>query len=285
MNRFVLAALAILCLAGGASPAPGQDRPVSDFPTVTPVKADPPPDDGTSPAILLQLLVAEFRGTVPRDMLPSDLPWSPLRPLSSEDKRSASELIGERLQALTEHGRVDMLSRPQIRTLAGQHSLVEIGGGLSVSYLVRTGERTFEQKELQCTPPLGIRMDLTPHPVPGEARKIEIRPLNVSITTLDGRQPIEGLALDFGKPIISTRSLQSSSLMLVQGEPAAVVLPGPPGRHALMFITARIVPASLPVQPGEAFSDPVARERAIRQRGLATPQSSVVPATEASKQR
>jgi len=71
------------------------------------------------------------------------------------------------------------------------------------------------------------------------SEQIEISPLKVSTTTIDGRQPILGIDLDVGKPIISTRKLETSIRVTDGGETSGIVLPGPPGRHAILFLSVR----------------------------------------------
>jgi len=47
------------------------------------------------------------------------------------------------------------------------------------------------------------------------------------MTTLDGREPIAGVDLDIGKPIVSTRTLETSMTVVNGADPSGIVLPAP----------------------------------------------------------
>src|SRR5262249_40830047 len=116
--------------------------------------------------------------------------------------------LDQQLEMLRKHADLEVLSRPQIRTVMGQPASIQIGSAASkVSYFVRTGEKTFELKEATFDAPLGISFDVTPRAVEGDPDRIEISPLKICTTTLDGREPVAGVDLQIGKPIVSVRKL------------------------------------------------------------------------------
>jgi hypothetical protein len=105
---------------------------------------------------------------------------------------------------------------------------------------------------------LGLKVDLTPRAVPSDPELINIAPLKISFTTVDGREPIPGVDLEIGKPVISTRTLETSFTLVDGGDAIGIVLPGPEGRQPILFLTVHRVAAA---QPSAAT------------RGLATPGS------------
>jgi hypothetical protein len=84
-------------------------------------------------------------------------------------------------------------------------------------------------------------MDLTPRAVPSEPRLINLSPLKISITTLDGREPVPGVDLEIGKPFVSTRTLETSLTLFDGPDATGIVLPGPEGRQPVLLITAQRV--------------------------------------------
>lgn len=299
VSRIIAALIVVWGLAAAALPARAQlkvprkaasQKAVSQKSADSKLVAKAARQDGEpDPAdqVILQLLVIEVQGdTQPALREAGVMRGSEIRPVSASGTTTDEghgDALNQWLRTLAEHCRVDVLSRPQVRAWFGLSASFEIvNSPQNVAYLVRTGERSFELKEMVPETPLGIRVTLTPQRVTGESEKIEIAPLHVSITTIDGRESLTGLDADVGKPIVSTRSLQSS-LTLVHGQPSMVLLPGPPGRQAILFLTARSI--GPPVQPGEVFSDPAAGERAIRERGKALPNPLADPQPAPRSQR
>ncbi len=162
--------------------------------------------------------------------------------------------VERQLQLLRPHAdRLTGATGPRIRVPFGRVAGLRMGLGVAnnqLSYLVATGEKTFELRHLttDAQNSLGIQIDLTPRPVPNELKLINIAPLKISFTTVDAREPIPGVDLEIGKPIISTRTLETSFTLVDGGDAIGIVLPGPEGRQPILFITVHRVSA----QPGEA---------------------------------
>jgi hypothetical protein len=100
---------------------------------------------------------------------------------------------------------------------------------------------------------LGIRIQLTVRPVAGQDDKLSVSPIKISMTTLDGREPIEGVDLDIGKPIVSTRTLETSMTVVNGAEPSGIVLPAPAGRQPVLFVSVQRVREP---RLGEILPDP-----------------------------
>jgi hypothetical protein len=172
--------------------------------------------------------------------------------------------VDRQLQLLRPHAeRLTGVMSPGIKLRLGRVAGLQMGLGVTnnqLSYLVRTGEKTFELQHLSADAQntLGLKIDLTPRAVPSDPELINIAPLKISFTTVDGREPIPGVDLEIGKPVISTRTLETSFTLVDGGDAIGIVLPGPEGRQPILFLTVHRVAAA---QPSAAT------------RGLATPGS------------
>jgi hypothetical protein len=149
---------------------------------------------------------------------------------------------------------LEVLCAPTITANMEQVSSIEISTGpVKLPYLVRTGEKTFELNESAADARLGMRIQLTVQPVAGQHDKLSVSPIKISMTTLDGRDPIAGLDLDVGKPIVSTRTLETSMTVVNGAEPSGIVLPAPAGRQPVLFVSAQRVREP---RPGEILPHP-----------------------------
>jgi len=145
------------------------------------------------------------------------------------------------LKVLGRHAQLTGVTCPKLRTRFGQTTGIKMGFGVTTTqlhYMVRTGEKTFE---LQCLPAndlnsLGLTIDLTPQAVPDDPELITVSPLKITFTTVDGHEPVPGVDLEIGKPIISTRKLETS-ITVADGDAMGIVLPGPEGRQPILLIT------------------------------------------------
>jgi Flp pilus assembly secretin CpaC len=193
--------------------------------------------------IVIQLLIVELRGDIQRALKEAGFRESASgnHNLSGTGLRRErdSQTVNALLKIMSAHAEVDVLSRPQVRTLIGQSANIQVGTAPPrIPYLVRTGTKSFELREAASGTPLGITINLTPR-AGDDSEQIEISPLQISTTTLDGREQIPGLDLDVGKPIVSTRTLETSITLIDGAEASAITLPGPPGRQPILFLTAR----------------------------------------------
>jgi len=110
------------------------------------------------------------------------------------------------------------------------------------SYLEPLGAGKFE---LQHTPPhqLGMEFSLTVQPVAGDERFVDVSPLEVDLSMLDGREPVEGLDLDVGRPIVATRSL-STTARLKLGATRLIALPSGPHMQAVLLLRVKRIDGS-----------------------------------------
>jgi hypothetical protein len=59
--------------------------------------------------------------------------------------------------------------------------------------------------------------------------------LEIETTTLDGREPVKGLDLDAGKPIIASRSLKTTVRMIL-GVTRIIPIPSGPETEAALLV-------------------------------------------------
>lgn len=238
--------------SGSAPPGKEAVRAVGALRIETPKPHEPNPltQEGIPNPVTIQCVIVELRGDVGRALKEAGFRESPsghrysaprdgTDPQDESDQQQVTRLK-TLLQKLGAHAEVNILSRPQIRALIGQQAMVHIGSHQSsIPYLVQTSDKTFSLRELDVSKiPLGLTVEMTPREVEA-ADQIEIAPLRISMTTLDGRESIEGVELDVGKPIIATRSLETTITMKAGDEISGIALPGPPGRQPVLFLTPR----------------------------------------------
>jgi len=206
-------------------------------------------------AVKLKLLLVELRGDAQRAL--KEAGFSNVgRSVAVNPGHSELMEIGPGiLESLKQHAEFfHVVSCPQITTRVGQSATIQISATPTpVPYLVRTGEKTFELRESAPGVQLGIRIEVTVQPVPGDADRLIVSPIKISMTTLDGREPIPGVDLEIGKPIVSTRTLETSITVVKGAEPSGLVLPAPAGRQPVLFVSAQQVRQP---RPGEIIPNP-----------------------------
>jgi hypothetical protein len=216
-----------------------------------------PPDPKTEPALVqVQFLLIELRGDTQRAL--KEAGFINGRSVSHRDSGELHEVGPSILESLKQHAdSLDVLSRPEISTVMGQTSTIQISAAPSrIPYLVRTGEKTFEMREDTPGSPLGIKIQFTVQPLPADLDQVSVSPMKISTTTIDGREPIAYVDLDIGKPIVSTRTLETSITLVNGAELSGVVLPAPAGRQPVLFVRAQRVREP---RPGEILPHPGAR--------------------------
>jgi hypothetical protein len=202
--------------------------------------------------ILMTLLIIEVRGDVPRALKEAGFRETAAghRYVSLAD--GDGDQLATLLKTLTLHAEIDVISRPHVRTLTGQAASIQVmQSSPPIPYLVRTGTKSFELRETAGAH-LGISLQLTAQAAE-DTGHIEISPLKIATTTLDGRERIPGLDLEAGKPIISTRTLETTMTVAEGAEVNGIAVPGPPGRQPVLFLSARRVKEA----PGEVLPSPL----------------------------
>jgi hypothetical protein len=139
-------------------------------------------------------------------------------------------------EAVDYHPLVFMLAQPKVVVLAEQQAVVSLMTPRELPYFVRQSADTFK---LMKTEPkeLGVEIKLMLKPVEGDAERIEISPLEFSVTTLDRREKLDGLDLDVGRPVVSTRKLETSAIVKL-GKVYETIIPSPNQKSA--FLAMRV---------------------------------------------
>jgi hypothetical protein len=245
--------------------ARAQDAPPG--PTSAPprrvVEQAPGGDAAEGEQILMQLVIIEVRGDVPRALKEAGFRETAAGHRYVSPPGDGADQLATLLKTLALHAEIDILSRPQVRTLTGQAASIQVMQELpeQIPYLVRTGAKSFELRETGGGTNLGIAIQLTAQAA-DDAGQIEISSLKIATTTLDGRERIPGLDLEVGKPIISTRSLETTITVVDGPEVNGIAVPGPPGRQPVLFLSARRVkekPSDATPNPLPGLFSPAAR--------------------------
>lgn len=130
--------------------------------------------------------------------------------------------------------KVDVLAAPRLSVAAGQEAAVQVRSQASFEYLEPAGEETFRLRRSEpCA--LGILLKATAAPAEDDPDAVVISPLQIEVTSLDGRESVKGIGLEVGKPIISSRSLKTS-VRLPLGEERIVEIPSVPNREAAVIL-------------------------------------------------
>jgi hypothetical protein len=256
-RHFVFAAILLAAWLGNAGRLRSNDAersenaPARPIPPASAAPADPKAERDL---VEVRMWLVELRGDAKRAL--KEAGFSALG--RAEGKRLDTELIEfgpGRLELLKQNAdSLDVLSAPTIRMVVGQTSSIEVSSGdLQLPYFVRTGEKTFALTYSTADTRLGIRIQLGVRPVRGQDDKLSVSPIKISMTTLDGREPVDGVDLDIGKPIFSTRTLETSMTVVNGAEPSGIVLPAPAGRQPVLFFSVQRVREP---RPGEVVPHP-----------------------------
>lgn len=129
---------------------------------------------------------------------------------------------------------VSVLAAPKLAVIAGQSGVIQLQSAQVFTYLEPLGEGKFQAKHTAPTE-LGMKFVLGVQPVIGDTQAVEVSPLEIELSVLDGREPVEGLDLDVGKPIIATRSLKTTAQMKL-GDKRIIPIPSGPTKHAALLL-------------------------------------------------
>jgi hypothetical protein len=131
---------------------------------------------------------------------------------------------------------VTVLAEPKLAVVAGLSGVVQIQNVQVFTYLEPLSDGKFQAKQTDPTE-LGMKFVLGIQPAEEDAHAVEISPLEIELSVLDGREPVEGLDLDVGKPIVATRSLKTTAKMKLG---STRLIPIPSGRKTQAALLLRI---------------------------------------------
>ena len=220
------------------------------------------PEPATAPAdnhitYLVEMKIMEGKGLLGRKLaqqssidppLGQDRRMSDPEPAAAVNPRQEDALRAESPPRAENHGLWDQLTRePGVSVISAPRATVysdipatfEIQASRTFDYLEALGHGKFEAKR---SPPsaLGMKFRLGVQPVEGDENSVELAPLEIQSTTLDGREPVEGLDLDVGKPIIATRSLKTTARVKLGAVRIIAIPSGPKTEAAIMLRVTRM---------------------------------------------
>ncbi len=136
---------------------------------------------------------------------------------------------------------VSVLAAPVVSVVAGVPAMVQVKSEAVLTYLEPLGNGKFEAKETRPRE-LGMEIELAIQPIAGNDQYVDVSPLQFRISTLDGREPVDGLNLEAGKPIIAKRSLNTTARLKL-GIARRIAIPsGPKAEAALLLRVTRMDP-------------------------------------------
>jgi hypothetical protein len=127
-----------------------------------------------------------------------------------------------------------VLTAPQITMIPRQTATIEISAAKSFTYLESADEGRYVAKRSEPMK-LGMKITIKAEPSSDDESVVLCR-LECETSTLVGREPVKGLDLDVGKPIVATWSLKTTTAAKF-GTPSLVFLPSGPNRPCLLTLT------------------------------------------------
>jgi hypothetical protein len=134
---------------------------------------------------------------------------------------------------------ITVLAAPKVTLDSKQPATVQIQTEAMFTYLQPLGDGKFEAKQ-SGVHELGMKFTIQVQPIAGEDEFVDVAPLEIQISSLDGREPVEGLDLDVGKPIVATRSLKTTAKMKLGAVRLIAIPSGPSTQAALLLRVSRL---------------------------------------------
>jgi hypothetical protein len=133
---------------------------------------------------------------------------------------------------------------PQVKTLLAptlfvplKHpGFIGVESMQTLSYLEPLGNDNYHLKRTDGKK-LGMKFTVEVQPVEGDVKCVDAS-LEIETTALDGREAVDGLDLDVGKPIITTRSLKTTVRMKL-GAARVVAIPSRPSTEAVLLLRVK----------------------------------------------
>ena len=132
---------------------------------------------------------------------------------------------------------ITTLAAPRMTLFTKQSATIQMQTSSVLPHLEPLGDGKYQAK-YSVAQDLGMKITLAVQPVDGDDASVELSPLEIHITALDGREPVEGLDLEVGKPIISTRSLKTTAKMKL-GATRLIAIPSGPKTQAALLLRVK----------------------------------------------
>ena len=134
---------------------------------------------------------------------------------------------------------VDIVVGPSIASPAGQESGIVVGQSGTFQYFERLESGLFELHETQ----LPTQVVLTSIVKPNADGSLQLDPYKIVFSTVKSRQPVEGVDLNIGRPIVSQDTL-IQSMRIQPGRPYGLLWNS--GTNGQILIVLKVTPISNP---------------------------------------
>jgi hypothetical protein len=111
----------------------------------------------------------------------------------------ADRVIGEALTASV----AQVIAEPVLSTVEGRPAQLRLQGG-EVEYFVREANGQFRLEKMQDQTGVEVHLRVSGTKAENDTRTVTVDPFEIKITTLDRREPVDGVALPVGKPVFRT---------------------------------------------------------------------------------
>ncbi len=160
--------------------------------------------------------------------------------------KSVVRATGEKLDIDAVEGSsrgLDVLAAPRVMVRAGQRAAIRIGT-TGPHYFVPAQEGTY--RHMRVEEDIGTDLKVIVDTVPGHPDRAALD-LDFSLREIVGREPLPGIDLDVGPPIVRSREMKTTVTTrlgewLCLGTGTASAAPGSAPRHGPLFVLVRVVP-------------------------------------------
>ena len=198
---------------------------------VTPAASDlflqPPPAQATQPVPAPPEDVEDLRADA--------VPAPPSRDLHQATKADGPDLWDDAHQPPPG---IKLLGAPKVALVPERPATIHFGTEQVFTYLQPLGNGKFERKRT-ARKELGLTISLAVQPAEGDDRFVDVSPLEIQVSALDGREPVVGLEdLEVGEPIITKRSLTTTARMRL-GDTRVIPIPSGPKTEAILVLRVK----------------------------------------------
>jgi hypothetical protein len=235
MKSFLLALLTCACWTMPGALSAQQPSPALPRPTAS------PGTEAAPPAPVASAFTPMYEGYIIRMTireLPGSSPAVGATVAGTPEKDEARDFplptaAGDEQEAPTPQVDAKVLAAPSVVVLPRESATVEISAEQTFTYLESAEDGRYVAKRSE-PKRLGLKITIKAEPASDDESVVLCR-LECETSTLVGREPVKGLDLDVGKPIVATWSLKTTAATKL-GIPSLVFLPSGPNRPCLLTL-------------------------------------------------
>lgn len=168
----------------------------------------------------------------------------------------AEPMIGEALTS----SMAQVIAEPVLTTVEGRAAHLRLQGG-DVQYFVRNGEGTFRLETIKDQSGVELQLLVSKAKHENDTLNVTVKPFQIRITTLDCREPVEGVELPVGKPVFQTFEWDAT-LTCRPGQMNAFTVDSP--RQGRILVVVRL---QVPGEHGEALPAQESKDGAVSMAG------------------